>query len=94
MASITLPPHKCGLYLSHNEHRDMYQSLAEFLADMESLRSELDWATETSKERCIATNELWQLQWYPDTPIGSYCIFGATLDEVLAAAMACHPNKP
>lgn len=34
----------------------------------------------------IDTNEVWELQWYPDTPIGSYKVIGATLESVLKKA--------
>lgn len=32
------------------------------------------------------TNTIWCLQIYPDTPIGSYCWYGATLDSVIGKA--------
>jgi len=84
---MKLPRHKCGLYLTHNEHRDDYQTALQGIEKYELICDhELDWATPDARERCIATNELWQLQWYPDTPIGSYSVFGATLEEVLKAA--------
>lgn len=27
---MNFPPHKCGLYLTHNEHRDHYKTVAEW----------------------------------------------------------------
>lgn len=86
---MKLPRHSCGLYITHNDHLCVYKTAKDEIEDLESLSNptnRLDWATEESRARCIATNELWEIQWYPDTPIGSYSIFGATLEETLAAA--------
>jgi len=38
-------------------------------------------------QKCIDTNECWQLHWYPDTPIGSYCVNGSDLKLVIDYAM-------
>jgi hypothetical protein len=37
-------------------------------------------------QRMKDTNSLWQLQIYPDTPVGFYVWFGATMESVLAKA--------
>lgn len=78
---MKLPDHKCGLFLTHNEHRNYYESAEKFIVDRE-----LVFADEDAKARAIATDEIWELQWYPDTPIGSYTVAAPTLDEVLALA--------
>ena len=81
---MNFPRHKCGLFLTHNEHRDYYQSAQDFIEnDLESRECPPEWSTSTSRQCCIDANEIWELQWYPDTPIGSYCVVGATLEEVL-----------
>lgn len=78
------PPHKCGLYLTHNQHKDYHEPLERYLVDQGF--DEDSWATEYSKAAALAADELWDLQWYPNTPIGFYRIIGATLEEVLTAA--------
>ena len=77
-----LPKHKCGLYLSHNEHRDLYQSVQDYLCD----NPKYDWPSNEAKERVMATDEMWQLQWYPDTPIGFHRVAAPTLEELLEFA--------
>lgn len=81
---VKLPKHKCGLFLSHNEHRDYYQSIEEAILEREEHR---DWRSEEDKAEAIATDELWELQWYPDTPISSYCVAAPTLEKLLEYAM-------
>ena len=36
------------------------------------------------RQEAIDTNSLWELQWYPDTPIGSYSISAPTLPKLMA----------
>lgn len=83
---MKFPDHKCGLYLTHNEHRDLYEPLERWLAGPDG--KSLHWASDEAKQRAIATDECWVLQWYPDTPIGFYCVAAPTLEECLALAAA------
>jgi hypothetical protein len=80
---VNLPEHKCGLFLSHNEHRGYYEKIADFI---ESLELEDDFESKEALRRSIDTDELWVLQWYPDTPTGFLRVAAPTLVEVLAAA--------
>lgn len=77
---IKLPEHKCGLYLQHNEHRDLYETAADYIADNDRFQ----WKDEESKQRAIDTNEIWTLQWYPETPVGFCAAAAPTLEELLA----------
>lgn len=83
---IILPRHKCGLYLTHNQHKDYYQSASDYIAERETLGGEPAWADDEAKARALATDEIWELQWYPRTPISSYSIAAPTLNELLALA--------
>lgn len=44
-----LPEHKCGLYLSHNEHRDFYKKIEEFY-DPDEFISPEEWRKRTIME--------------------------------------------
>lgn len=79
---MNLPLHKCGLYLTHNEHRDLYQTALDYIKK----RSLDQWENQEAKDIAIKTNEIWQLQWYPDTPIGSIVVQAPTLEALLAWA--------
>lgn len=79
------PEHKASLHVTHNQHKAYYQSIEDYIAEEEIGKAEYEWATPTSKERAIATDSLWEVQWYPDTPIGFCLKYGATLEEILAS---------
>lgn len=85
-----LPAHACGLYLEHNAHRDIYKSAAEAVAEDEIS----DWASEEAKQRAIATDEIWTLQWYPRTPIGFCKVAAPTLGELLELASREEQDGP
>ena len=78
---LKLPAHKAGLYLKHNEHKDVYETVEEWA--MNSFYDDDDWASMEEKAKAIETNELWHLQWYPDTPIGFCTRLASTLEALL-----------
>lgn len=80
---MEFPQHKCSLTLTHNDHRDYYQSAEDWI---EENSDRLNWESDDAKGRAIETDSIWTLQWYPDTPIGFYCVAAPTLEEVLALA--------
>jgi hypothetical protein len=75
---MKLPKHKCSLTISHNSHKDCYDEILDYVDD-----NNFDWYNEEHKIRCIATNEIWEMHWYPETPIGFICVVAPTLEELL-----------
>lgn len=70
-----LPPHECGLHLTHNEHRDVYEDVVHYY-DAETFVSAAEF------EKAIAEDSVWTLQWYPKTPIGFHVIRASSLDAI------------
>jgi hypothetical protein len=79
---VKLPKHNCGLYLAHNAYRDIYQSIAQAVENLEDCYT---WSAE-EKKNALETEELWTLQWYPDTPVGFYAVAASSLEKLLEAA--------
>jgi len=73
-----LPPHKCECAIWHNPHTLNYETVEEYVS-----RPDVRWPSEESKQRSIATNELWELIWYPKTPVGGHVVYAPTLHEAL-----------
>ena len=80
---MKLPDHKCGLYLEHNSHKDVYESAKDWMDGRFDL---YEWKDDESKQRAIDTDSIWTLQWYPDTPVGFYAVAAPTLEELIAFA--------
>ena len=70
-----LPEHKCGLYLEHNAHKDVYETIEEYYEPRDFVSDE-EWT------KAVEWNSVWCLQWYPDTPISFYRVCAATLDAL------------
>ena len=76
-----------SLHLDRNDHA------ASYMPAEESINSAPEWFEETPLdeiERMKATDTIWSLQIYPDTPVGFYKWSGSTLDNVVDAALAAN----
>ena len=72
------------LIIQHQPHAANYQTVEEYFADT-------PWAPEISdadKAECIRTGEIWTIQWYPVTPVGSYTVAASTLERAIELARA------
>ena len=78
----TLPIHNAGLSLEHNPHKNVYASVKEY-ADKPGFEDL--WVSAIDMQKAIETDEMWCLTWFPESPIGSCTIFGATLQSVMVA---------
>lgn len=79
---------KCGVFLTVNNHRNYYQTAAERLDELDDMECPPQYTPEV-KACMIATDTVIELQFYPDTPIGSYSVFHHDLDAALDQALAC-----
>lgn len=80
---IEFPKHTASMHITHNDHKSNYQSLDEYLTDNSEL---FTLESEEARARAVATDEIWVLQWYPDSPVG-FCIVAApTFEEALRLA--------
>lgn len=84
---IYLPPHKVSLHLTHNQHKAYYESAEDYiLRDGERF----DFRSEEERQACITTDEIWELQWYPDTPVAFNSIASPTLESLIEYAKELH----
>lgn len=81
---------KCGVFLTVNEHRNYYMSSAEALEEAKTngvlKKGEIQPEIE---KKMIETNTIIRLQFYSDTPIGSYNIWHYDLDAALDEGLVC-----
>lgn len=80
------PEHKCGLYLTHNVHRDYYETVEQWLSSGAVGIDEEMWVSDVEKSLAMSLNDVWVLQWYPKTPISFFKLAGYNLAAVLEAA--------
>lgn len=75
-----LPKYDISLSINHNPHKDSTLTILE-LIDFLNLEDD-DWTSVSEKEKAISSNSLWEIQWYPDTPIGFYRSFSSSLESL------------
>lgn len=74
---------KCGVFVSVNAHRDYYEAPDSYIARHEEI------VDPALLARMVATDTVVEVQFYPETPIGSYVIFDVEIDAALDRALAC-----
>jgi len=75
-------PKNHQMTISRNEHRTNYESVQEYFSECGGGWKEDDILPEDLKE-CILKDEIWEVQWYPRTPISFYYVAAATLERCL-----------
>ena len=81
---------KCGVFVTANEHRDYYESVANFMTDDRQ-------ATDVDPgilKRMIESDTVIQVQCYPSTPVGCYVIWHYDLDAALSVALDAVKGRP
>lgn len=81
---IELPKHKCGLSIEHNMWVAYNESVSEYLSE---LTCPPIWESQGHQARAISTNQLWEMQWYPETSINFHKIAAPTLEELLSFSL-------
>ena len=86
---MKLPKH-IGAELAHNPHALVYETVAQYLDHAEE-DGESDFISGAEREKSLATGELWEFRWYPETPVG-FCTRRASTLQALLAALAELPE--
>jgi hypothetical protein len=73
-----LPKHAAGLYITHNDHKNVYYTIEEHYGYVD----DREWVSPEEKLKAIELDSVWELHWYPDTPIGSYKVVASSLEAI------------
>lgn len=65
----------------NDEHAPNYMTAAEWELDERGG----DWVSDTERERALADNTVWSIQWYPQTPVGFHRLKASSLSALLQA---------
>jgi len=81
-----LPKHKASLTITHNDHKDYYDSIDDWAKKndkAELFGCNYEWVSEEEKQRAIELDSLWTMQAYPHTPIGFYSYCASSLEALI-----------
>lgn len=76
-----LPEHKGELSIEHNGHKSNYETVENYI-EWRKFDDE-DFANSNSRKKCIETDSIWVLQYYPNTPVGFNVIVGSSLSDII-----------
>lgn len=79
---------KCGVYLTVNQHRDVYDTVEDAMAELDELECPPEIGADV-RAGIAETGNIVDLHFYPDTPIGSYHIVHHDLNAALSLALQC-----
>lgn len=88
------PKHAAGIALTHNDHKLAYQTAHESICENEGRECHPDWENPEMRQKAIDTDEIWELHWYPDTPVGFFRIAAPTLADLLRYAATISEPTP
>jgi hypothetical protein len=77
---------KCGIFITVNEHRDIYQSVQDALEEIDARDPEI---SDDVRKKMIETDTIINIHFYPLTPIGFYDIYHYDLEMALDDALSC-----
>ena len=80
---MKLPRH-INLTIEHNPHKGSYLTIEQF-EEFPGDDPYYDWA-DGERDKAIAADSMWVIQWYPDTPIGFLAVAASTFEAALDAA--------
>ena len=87
MSKIKFPDHEASMTITHNPHKDLYQTVAEYIKeDVDEdgrVNGMYEWASEAERDNAILTNELWLIQVYPRTPVGFYAVAASSFEVLI-----------
>lgn len=72
-----LPKHAAALYITHNDHKAVYYTIEDHYSI-----DDREWVSPEEKQKAIEQDSVWELHWYPDTPIGSYKVVASSLEAI------------
>ena len=79
---MRLPQH-IAMDIAHNQHKIYYETVEEYLGRHDWAPDEL---SDDDRAAMIAADSVWEIQWYPNTPVGFNIVYAATLERALELA--------
>lgn len=84
---ISWPNHLGGLHIVHNDHKSNYITVQQAIERNYHGYDPDDFPDAEELAIAIATDSVWMIQWYPDTPVGFYNVSAATFERALEYAL-------
>lgn len=84
---------KCGVYVFINEHRNYYKTAEFTLSELFDRREDPPEIDSVIRAEMIKRDYIVEIHFYPDTPIGFFCVYHWDLDAALCMALELLNNR-
>lgn len=92
--AIEWPEHEAELSITHNRHKNYYEPIKDAIGDGDTATYPFrEFPDEAEAKRAEATDSVWEIQWYPHTPVGFYKVCAATFSRALEFALEVQRRK-
>lgn len=75
-----------SLTISFNDHAANYCDVKKAI-EYYDYYAHADFVSDAEKDRAIETNSVWTVHWYPNTPVGFFCVGASTLEAAIKGAL-------
>ena len=72
-----------ALYITYNQPKHYFSTVHDQLTISSDYEEGEDFESLEDYQKCIETNVMWSVQWYPNNTVGSYHVHGSTLDKAV-----------
>jgi hypothetical protein len=77
-------PKHIQMLIHHNDHHGSYESINDYLSNFEWM---IECVSPEDLVKCNELNELWEIQWYPNTPISFHKVISYSFERCLELAL-------
>jgi hypothetical protein len=78
-AYMMFPKHM-SLHITHNQHKDYYERIEDYVTSRHIQPGDI---LSEDLEKILLQDSIWEVQWYPITPISFHWVAAATLERCL-----------
>ncbi len=75
-----------SLTITFNDHACNYCTVKEAIERDDYAHA--DWVSDEEKANAVATNRVWVVQWYPNTPVGFCAVAASSLAAAISSALS------
>ncbi len=87
-----LPKH-VTLHIAHDPHKGVYESVQQYFRSKDECAhgptdgfDESEWISRDDFKEAVAHDSLWEIQWYPNSPVGFCTAYGSTFENAMMCA--------
>lgn len=86
-------PRHVSIHIHHDPHKGSYESVQQYLRGKDHVNEgpsdgfdESEWLSRDDFKASVSEDSLWEIQWYPNSPVGFCTVYGSTFENAVICA--------